>query len=110
MPKHSKAFILQFITKGHNPLEDFDALIAIEEELDNALSQNCCRGYVDGHDIDGGIMNIYIFFPSWKNGEEFLLLYLRHRSWSSQVVVAERRSDTQYKIIWPADHVGAFSL
>jgi hypothetical protein len=110
MASRNKLFVLQFKIEGHGSSQDLDTLIDISEELDAVLRQKYSGAYVDGHDIGCGTMNIFAFFPSWKNGEEFLMLYLRHHDWSSQVVVAERGSGTKYKVIWPTDYVGTFAV
>jgi hypothetical protein len=109
MGTQDKQFILQFKVQGHGTPQDLDRLVEIEEKLDSALQRNRA-GHVDGHDIGSGTMNIFMFSPTWKAGEEFLLLYLRYQDWASQVVVAKRSKAETYEVIWPKDFAGRFEM
>jgi hypothetical protein len=104
-----RQFILQFQIEEHGSTEDLDRLISIEETLDGALRRNSA-GYVDGHDIGSGQMNIFMISPSWSAGEQFLELYLEYQDWATDVVVAKDKRDGTYEIVWPEAYEGNFTV
>ena len=104
-----KQMIVQFRIQGHGSPEDLDRLVEIEERLDDALQRNR-SGYVDGHDIGSGTMNLFLFVRTWKQGEWFMLEYLKHQSWATEAVLAKRLPNDAYKVLWPEGFRGEFAI
>lgn len=104
-----KKIILQFSIKDNGNIDDFDKLIDIEDKLDSALLRNN-TGYVDGHDMGSGQMNIYIFVNTWKHGIWFMDQYLKNQPWSKDATVVKVRPDETYDVIWPKNFSGEFTL
>jgi len=82
-------------------LEDFDAMIEIEDSLAAHLSG---EHEVDGHDAGSGEMNIFIWTDSPDRAFSEVKRILGSRDcWSdARVAYREDRGD-DYTIIWPKD-------
>jgi hypothetical protein len=104
-----KKIILQFSIENHGNIDDFDNLIDIEDKLDSALQRNN-TGYVDGHDMGSGQMNIFIFVNTWKHGLWFMAQYLKNQPWSKDATVAKVMPDDTYEVIWPKNFSGEFNI
>jgi len=104
-----KQMILQFKIQGHGSPEDLDRLLEMEEKLDDALRRNR-SGYVDGNDIGSGTMNLFIFVETWRQGEWFMVEYLKHQPWAKDAVLAKRLANNGYDVLWPEDFEGSFVI
>jgi hypothetical protein len=104
-----KQMVLQFKVDQHGSVADFDRLVAIEEALDSALQRNG-TGHVDGHDMGSGEMNLFLVVKNWKQGEWFMLTYLKNQQWSHGAVLAKDNRDGTYAVIWPQEYEGTFSV
>jgi hypothetical protein len=110
MSESERQFVIQFRIEQHGSVEDFDRLIAIEEALDQELERSSINGFVDGHDMGSGEMNIFAYFPSSQIGTEFLTSFVRNQDWALEVVIAEREPNDSYRVFWPGDFSGEFSI
>ena len=81
--KKTKQMVLQFRIDGHGSGADLDRLIDVEEKLDLALQRNG-TGYVDGHDVGSGEMNLFIFVDTWERGTWFMSEYLKNQPWGKK--------------------------
>ena len=104
-----KQLVLQFRVEGHGTTADLDRLIEIEEKLDGALQRNR-TGYVDGHDIGSGEMNLFLIVESWKHGIWFMEQYLANVPWAKDAVLAKDNRDGSFEVIWPKNFNGAFEV
>ena len=97
--------VLQF--RGDS-LEDFDEMIALEEELAEKLGNSAD---VDGHDMGSGERNIFIFTsdPARTFSEARLVL---ERAGTLQSVTAAYRPvrGEEYTIIWPEGSKQEFKI
>ena len=88
--------VLQF--RGDS-LEDFDEMIAVEDQLSEALGNSAD---VDGHDMGSGERNIFIF--TTNPGRTFLQAKpVLERAGTLQSVTAAYRPvrGERYTVIWP---------
>jgi hypothetical protein len=104
-----KQLVLQFRVTDHGSLADFDRLVDIEDELDDAIQLDAV-GYVDGHDMGSGEMNLFIIVKDWDTGTAFLEKYIRQQSWANDAVLAKENEDDTYVVIWPKDFKGEFAV
>lgn len=97
--------VLQF--RGES-LQDFDALVALEDRL---IAELGTSAKVDGHDFGSGTGNIFIFTSDpditfWRARQ------LLQREGRLQSVTAAHRPvhGNDYTVIWPKDCKTAFSI
>ena len=87
---------------------DFDDVIAIEQELSDALGSS---GNVDGHDFGQNEGNIFIFTDDPERTLEDVLPLLRGSSCERDTTVAYRTvGGEEYTVIWPNGYKGRFSI
>jgi hypothetical protein len=87
--------VLQF--RGDR-LADYDAMVALEDELIEELTD----ADVDGHDVGSGETNIFIFTSDPKRTFQQARLVLERRQVLQSVTAAHRRTDgEEYTVIWP---------
>jgi len=87
---------------------DYDDLIAIEDELADALESSA---NVDGHDFGQNEGNIFIFTNNPEHTLETVLSLLRGRSCESDATVAYRTvGGEEYTVMWPDGYKGRFSI
>ena len=88
--------VLQF--RGDS-LEDFDAIVAMEEELTAELGD---LADVDGHDVGSGETNIFIFTSDPTGTFDRAKPVLARTQRLQAVTAAYRRVDgEQFTVIWP---------
>lgn len=99
--------IIQFeVSEG----DSFDALIAIEDTLIQAFSQNN-YAVVDGHDFGQSRFNIFIYpRGSWGPVIERVQAFLKLKGWLSQAVIAKELKSGALQVIWPQGHSTPFEL
>jgi len=89
--------ILQFAA---NTLADYDALVALENQLIDTLGENT----VDGHDMGFGEANIFILTPDPRKTFDLVAPVLERTGDISDVTAAFRSADEdRYHILWPED-------
>jgi len=87
---------------------DFDDLIAIEDELLEALEPSA---KVDGHDFGSGEGNIFIHTDNPTATLEAVLPVLKELSCAGDATVAYRTVEgNEYTVIWPKGFKGEFSV
>ena len=80
-------------------LEDFDAMVALEDELIAELGDSA---KVDGHDIGSGETNIFIFTSDPAQTFRQARPVLERKQSLQSVTAAYRRVDgEQFTVIWP---------
>lgn len=88
--------VLQF--RGDS-LHDFDAMVALEDELIVVLGDSA---KVDGHDVGSGETNIFIFTSNPEQTFRQARPVLERRQSLQAVTAAYRRVDgEQFTVIWP---------
>ena len=97
--------VLQF--RGTS-IEDLDELLEIEAALFEILEH---PEEVAGHDIGDGARSIFIVTDDPDATFRHLTPFLqRARLLVSLVVAARAANEGRYRVLWPADHQGEFSL
>lgn len=97
--------IIQFPAES---LEDFDALIDLEERLIEAVGSTAD---IDGHDFGSGEANIFIFTSDPSATFDLLRDQLKHQNIIEKCKVAYRESDgEQYTVLWPTDFNEEFTV
>jgi hypothetical protein len=92
-------------------IDDYDALVRIEDTLIQAFEQNRCA-VVDGHDIGQARFNIFIYpKDSWKPAIERVQAFLKLKGVLDQAVIVKRlKSSGRTVVIWPENYDGTFEL
>jgi transposase-like protein len=99
----SYQLVLQF--RGGS-LDDFDAMVALEEELTEELGDSAD---VDGHDAGSDERNIFIFTSDPKQTFQQARTVLERRQSLQEVTAAFRPVDGErYTVIWPEGSRKAF--
>ena len=97
--------VLQF--RGTS-IEDLDELLEIEAALFEILEH---PEEVAGHDIGDGARNILIVTDDPDATFRHLTPFLQRAHLLVSLVVAARAANEgRYRVLWPADHQGEFSL
>jgi ribosomal 30S subunit maturation factor RimM len=97
--------VLQF--RG-DALEDYDAMIALENALIEALRGSA---KVDGHDGGSGEVNIFIFTDQPKQTFQKAWLVLEKRGGLDSVTAAFRSvGGADYTVIWPEQSKQEFKI
>jgi hypothetical protein len=89
-------------------IEDYDSMIAIENELIEVLGDSAT---VDGHDVGSGETNIFIL-TSDPEATLKLAKPMLERTQQLQVVTVAYRQITadEYTVIWPEDSHKEFTI
>jgi hypothetical protein len=96
--------VLQFAA---DTIVDYDALIALEHQLTDALGDNS----VDGHDIGLGEANIFILTTDPQTTFRQLAPVLVRGGHMPAVTAAYRRTDEdRYHVLWPKNSSQQFRL
>ena len=97
--------VLQF--RGDS-LDDFDAMVALEEELTEELGDSAD---VDGHDVGSGETNIFIFTSDPAGTFDSAKPVLARTQRLQAVTAAYRRVDgEQFTVIWPEGSTNEFRV
>lgn len=80
---------------------DLDWIAEVEERLDDALSE----GYVDGHDIGSGELNLFIHVNDLQNTFSIVKTILEEEGVNlKNVTIAYREISAEgYIVLWPKD-------
>jgi hypothetical protein len=96
--------VLQFAA---NTISDYDALIAIENQLIATLGENA----VDGHDMGSGEANIFIHTSDPQSTFRQILPLLEDTHHFPALTAACRRTDEEhYHVLWPENSSREFSV
>jgi len=97
--------VLQF--RGDS-LDDFDVMVALEEELMEELGDSAD---VDGHDVSSGETNIFIFTSDPTGTFDRAKPVLARTQRLQAVTAAYRRVDgEQFTVIWPEGSTKEYSV
>ncbi len=89
-------------------LKDIDALISLEEDLAEILTEN---EDVDGHDIGSGEANIFVFTNEPKATFQRVRPTLENAGYLMNVTVAYRDVEGEnYIVIWPKNFMKKFTI
>ena len=89
-------------------LDDFDALVQLEERLIEAVGNTAD---VDGHDFGSGEANIFINTSDPIVTFDLIRDQLKHQGIMDQCKVAYRESTgEQYTVLWPTDFNEIFTV
>ena len=87
---------------------DFDAMVAIEDELSSALSP---EHDVDGHDIGSGTINYFVITKAPGKAFSLAKTIFVERGLLSNLRAASRRRDAgKYELVWPENDETPFKL
>lgn len=90
--------VLQF---KRDSLKDFDAMIALEEELTETLGNSAD---IDGHDVGSGETNIFIFTSDPLSTFQKARTVIERRQMINNLTAAYRdMNGERYAVIWPED-------
>jgi len=101
-----QTIIVQF--KAESDDSDMSWFFDFHEILDVALKISR-SGKVDGNDFGRGTINMYVLTDSARRAFEIILMHLKNHKLEAGAVVAKRRGDDRYVILWPADYPDQFS-
>ncbi len=91
-----------------NYLKSFDALISLEDDLTEILTEN---EDVDGHDIGSGEANIFVFTNEPKATFQRVRPTLENAGYLTNVTVAYRNvKEENYTVIWPENSEKGFTI
>jgi hypothetical protein len=97
--------VLQF--QGDS-LDDYDAMIALEDDL---IAELQGVAEVDGHDMGSGEANIFILTTDPRETFERAKHVLKRRDCLETTTAAYRATDGEnYTMIWPEDSCDAFRI
>ena len=96
--------VLQFTA---NTISDYDALVALEQQLSAALEGS----EVDGHDMGSGEANIFILTSDPQKAFHQMVPVLEHTGQMPALIAAYRRTDEdRYYVLWPENSSREFSV
>lgn len=96
--------VLQF--RGDS-LADYDAMVALESELTELLTD----AEIDGHDVGSGERNIFILTSDPRTTFRQSRPVLERRRCLESVAAAYREADGEkYTVIWPEGWSGVFDV
>ena len=91
-----------------NSIADYDAMIALEDDLSEALGASA---EVDGHDCGPGEMNIFVYSDEPEKTFERIRPVVAARGLVEQLVAAYReRTGEKYTVIWPVGFKSQFKI
>ncbi|MFZ0829107.1 MAG: ABC transporter [Verrucomicrobiia bacterium] len=97
--------VLQFPA---NSIADYDEMIALEDDLTEALGTSA---EVDGHDCGSGEMNIFVHTDEPKQTFDVIRPVVAKRDLFENLVVAHREiTGEEYTIIWPIGFDKTFKI
>lgn len=89
-------------------LADYDAMVALEDELAEALGDSAD---VDGHDCGSGETNIFIFTSDPAATFERVRAVLERMAHLQSVTAAYREADGErYTVLWPVGSQREFTV
>jgi len=89
-------------------VDDFDSLIAIEDQLIDKLGK---EHDVDGHDFGSGTMNIFIITNQPIKAFEISKPVFQRKRLLGQLKAAYRKQNGEdYTVLWPVNYSGQFEV
>jgi hypothetical protein len=90
---------------GDSP-EQFDKVVALEEEM----TENLISGEVDGNDVGGGVVNIFIITKSPNQCFSEALTYIEKHMMRPTAAGVRDLKKEDYIRLWPKDERAPFIL
>jgi len=100
--------VIQYQIEGHGNGQDHDKRVAVENLLEECLSEGDL-GNCDGGDIGSGTMNVFCFVSDAQKARESIIRSLRSSGYLDGAVIQETVKGVE-KVVWPSDFVGEFSV
>ena len=104
-PPKPREFQLVLEFHGDDP-ENFDRVIALETKLDEEIE----NGEVDGHDVGGGIVNIFIDTKDPKRCFEEAMCIIRDLEPKPHAAGFRDFEEEDYARLWPLGDTTPFEL
>ncbi len=83
-------------------MADYDVVVALEDLLIDGLGDD--EVDVDGHDVGGGIMNLFIWTPNPRRTLERVQTLMKDHPLSASVVDGLRDEESdEYTPLWPPE-------
>ena len=103
-----ETLIIQYKVDGNGTTDDFDKRVEVEELMEECLDGSGL-GNCDGGDLGSGTMNVFCFVTDPNKAQRVIVDNLRSHSLLDDAVIAQRVGE-DYKVIWPPDFQGKFSV
>jgi hypothetical protein len=100
--------VIQYKLEGNGRTGDLDKRAEVEELMNECLGWTGL-GHCDGGDIGSGEMNIFCFVADTDIAERVIVRELKSKSCLEGALIAERTGN-KYKVLWPHDFEGKFSV
>jgi hypothetical protein len=100
--------VIQYRIEGHGNVRDHDKRVAVENLLEECLSDGDL-GNCDGGDVGSGTMNVFCFVSDAEKAREPILQTLRSNGFLEGAVIQETVKGEE-KVVWPPDYTGEFSV
>jgi hypothetical protein len=101
--------IVQYKTKGWGSSKDLDKRHKVEDILNECLGWTG-NGHCDGGDIGSGSINAFSFVVDPHLAKDAIVAALKKEGLLKGAVIAFRRGDEDYTVLWPDDFEGEFSI
>lgn len=104
--------VVQYRIDGFGGESDLARRHRIEDLLGEAF-EAADVGVLDGGDIGGGSMNIFLYTHDRRAAEELVVRTLRKHGLLAGAVVAvcpSPEEDTPYEVVWPEDYEDEFTV
>jgi hypothetical protein len=103
-----ETFIIQYKVDENGTTDDFDKRVEVEDLMEGCLDRTNL-GNCDGGDLGSGTMNVFCFVVDPDKAQKVIVDNLRAHSLLDGAVIAQRIGE-DYKVIWPPDFQGEFSV
>ena len=90
---------------GDSP-EQFEKIVALEEEMDASL----ISGEVDGNDVGSGVVNLFILTKSPNKCFSEALVYVEKHGLRPSAAGVRERHKSDYIRLWPKGEKAPFTL
>ena len=100
--------VIQYKVDGHGTTDDLDKRVRIEDLMNECLGWTGL-GHCDGGDLGSGEMNVFCFVVDSGIAQRVIVDELKSQALIEGAVIAERFED-DYKVLWPHEFQGKFSI
>ena len=103
-----ETLIIQYKVDANGTTDDFDKRVEVEDLMEECLD-GTGLGNCDGGDLGSGTMNVFCFVADPDRAQKVIVDKLRANSLLDGAVIAQRIGE-DYKVLWPHDFQGEFSV
>lgn len=96
--------VIQFAASS---VEDFDAMVELEDEIENILGSD---HVLDGHDIGSGEMNIFIHTNDPSQALSLIKTTERLNNFENFVAAFREFKNETYEVLWPKNYEREFCI